>query len=414
MEVENQNISAFDASKIRNQFPILNQTIGKYPLVYLDNAATTQKPLSVIEKINDYYLRYNANIHRGAHFMANLGTAEYERSRRLIQQFIKAETPDQVIFTKGTTEGINLIASGLGKFWLKPGDEILISAMEHHANIVPWQMICEQTDATLKVIPILDSGELDLDAANKLFSDRTKVFSMVYVSNSLGTINPVHELVKSAQNVGAVTIVDCAQAVGHFPIDVQEIGADFIVFSGHKLFGPTGIGVLYGNREWLEKLPPYQGGGEMIKEVRFEKTTYNELPFKFEAGTPNIADGIGLGAAIEFLQNLDRKAIEEYEKGLLERTNSIFAEIPGIRFFGTAKHKASVVSFLINGTHPSDVGTLLDQFGIAVRTGHHCCQPLMNRFQIPGTVRVSLSFYNTFEEINFLGKSLLKVVKMLS
>ncbi len=399
---------------IRNQFPILNQMVGKHPLVYFDNAATTQKPESVIQSLVDYYRNYNANIHRGAHYLADKGTTAYEASRKKIQQFISAETPEQVIFTKGTTEGINLIASGLAKSYLKAGDEILITGMEHHANIVPWQMACEQSGAVLKVIPVLDNGELDLEAAEKLMSEKTKVFSMVYISNALGTINPAKELIAKAARLGAITVLDCAQAVGHFVINVQELGMDFAVFSGHKMFGPTGIGILYGKKARLEALPPYQGGGEMIKEVTFEKTTYNELPFRFEAGTPNIADGIGLGFAVDFIQSLDREMVEAHENELLTLATDIVSQTPGLRIIGQAAHKASVVSFVSDKAHPSDIGTLLDQYGIAVRTGHHCCQPLMSRFGVPGTVRVSLSFYNTKEELEIFARHLNKVMSMLA
>ncbi len=307
-----------------------------------------------------------------------------------------------------------MVASGLSKFWLKAGDEILISEMEHHANIVPWQMACEQTGAVLKVIPIVENGDLNLEKANELISERTKVLSVVLVSNSLGTINPVEELVKKAKSVGAITLIDAAQAVGHFSVDVQAIGCDFLVLSGHKLLGPTGVGILYGNRNWLEKLPPFQGGGEMIKEVTFEKTTYNELPFKFEAGTPNIADVIAMGAALDYFNGLDRAAVEAYEFKLLELGSQLIQQFPEVQLIGTSKNKAAVISFLVKGTHPSDVGTLLDQFGVAVRTGHHCCQPVMKRLGIPGTVRVSLSFYNTEEEIQSMAGYLKKVIAMLT
>lgn len=402
-----------DLVSIRNDFPILNQKIGKYPLIYFDNGATTQKPVSVIQSIEKYYLSYNANIHRGAHYLADKGTTAFEGSREKIRNFINAESIEQVIFTKGTTESINIVASGLAKSKLKPGDEILITGMEHHANIVPWQMACEQSGAVLKVIPVLENGELDLHSANKLLSEKTKVLAFVYVSNSLGTINPAKELVAKAKTFGALTLVDCAQAVGHFAVDVQDLDADFVAFSGHKMFGPTGIGILYGKKEQLEALPPFQGGGEMIKEVRFEKTTYNELPFKFEAGTPNIADGIALGVAVDYIQSLDRQAIEAHENELLNLATQIIESKPGLRIIGNAEHKASVVSFVSDKAHPSDLGTLLDQYGIAVRTGHHCCQPLMHRFEIPGTVRISLSFYNTKAELESFSLHLDKVLNML-
>lgn len=403
----------FDVQAIRAHFPILGTKVGKYNLVYFDNAATTQKPVSVLETLDEYYRTCNANIHRGAHFLADKGTTAFENSRKKIGNFIGAESPEQVIFTKGTTEGINLIASGLSKGFLKKGDEILITGMEHHANIVPWQMACEQTGAVLKVIPVLENGELDLDAFEKLLGEKTKVLSFVYVSNALGTINPAEAMLKKAASLGALTVLDCAQAVGHFRPDVQKLGCDFAVFSGHKMFGPTGIGILYGKRERLEALPPYQGGGEMIREVTFEKTTYNELPFKFEAGTPNIADAIALGTAVDFIQNLDYEGMAAHEEELLQSATRIIEAQSGLRIIGTAKNKASVVSFVAENTHPSDLGTLLDQYGIAVRTGHHCCQPLMQRFKVPGTVRVSLSLYNTPEELEFFGQALSKVMGML-
>jgi cysteine desulfurase/selenocysteine lyase len=403
----------FDVQEIRAHFPILGTKVGKYDLVYFDNAATTQKPVSVIETLDEYYRTYNANIHRGAHFMADKGTTAFENSRKKIQEFIGAESPEQVIFTKGTTEGINLIASGLSKGFLKKGDEILVTEMEHHANIVPWQMACEQTGAVLRVVPVLENGELDLDAFEKLLGEKTRVLSFVYVSNALGTINPAEYMLRKAAEYDLITILDCAQAVGHFRIDVQKLTCDFAVFSGHKMYGPTGIGILYGKKERLEALPPYQGGGEMIKEVSFEKTTYNELPFKFEAGTPNIADGIALGTAVDFIMGLDAVAVAAHEHDLLGRATEIIENVPGIKILGKAANKASVVSFTAENAHPSDIGTLLDQFGIAVRTGHHCCQPLMKRFEIPGTVRVSLSLYNTHEELEFFAQALSRVMGML-
>jgi cysteine desulfurase/selenocysteine lyase len=411
MEDRNQTL---DLVSIRNDFPILNQKIGKFPLIYFDNGATTQKPLSVIQSIENYYKTYNANIHRGAHFLADKGTTAFEGSREKVRNFLNAESAEQIVFTKGTTESFNIVASGLAKSYLKPGDEILITGMEHHANIVPWQMACETSGAVLKVITVLDNGELDMEAADKLLTEKTKVLSFVYVSNSLGTINPAKELIQKAQKLGAIAMLDCAQAVGHFEVDVQDLGADFIAFSGHKMFGPTGIGILYGKRNRLEALPPFQGGGEMIKEVTFEKTTYNELPFKFEAGTPNIADGIALGTSIDYIQSLDRQTVEAHELELLRIATEIIQNKPGLRIIGTAKHKASVVSFVSDHAHPSDLGTLLDQYGIAVRTGHHCCQPLMRRFEIPGTVRISLSFYNTKEELEAFSRHLDKVLGMLA
>lgn len=404
----------FDVEAIRAQFPILHQNIGKNPLIYFDNAATTQKPQSVIDSLSDYYTGYNANIHRGAHYMADKATRIFESSREKIRQYINAESTEQIIFTRGTTEGINLVASGLAKNYLKPGDEILITGMEHHSNIVPWQMACERSGAVLKVIPVLQDGSLDLDSAHKLLTSKTKVLSMVYISNSLGTVNPAKDLIRKAKSVGAITVLDAAQAVGHFSPDVQDLDCDFMAFSSHKMFGPTGIGVLYGKREALENLPPYQGGGEMIKEVSFEKTTYNDLPFKFEAGTPNIADGIAFGAAIDFLNSLDRPAALAHEAELLEYGMALLTDIPEVRLIGTAPEKVAVLSFVSDLAHPSDIGTLLDQYGIAVRTGHHCCQPLMKRFEVPGTVRVSLSLYNTKEELDSFARHLKKVLQMLA
>lgn len=404
----------FDVNAIRAQFPLLHQQIGKNPLVYFDNAATTQKPKSVIRALTEYYEGYNANIHRGAHYLADKATRIFESTREKARQYINAESPSQIIFTRGTTEGINLVASGLAQSLLKPGDEILITGMEHHSNIVPWQMACERTGAVLKVIPVLQDGTLDLGKAEQLLTERTKVFSLVYISNSLGTVNPAKELLAKAKSVGAITVLDAAQAVGHFSPDVQDLTCDFMVFSGHKMFGPTGIGILYGTTRALEDLPPYQGGGEMIKEVTFEKTTYNELPFKFEAGTPNIADGIALGAAFDFLQNLDRPAAANHEADLLEYGTQLLIDIPEVQMIGTAPDKVPVLSFVTTTAHPADIGTLLDQYGIAVRTGHHCCQPLMNRFEIPGTVRASLSLYNTREELDIFADRLRKVIRMLT
>lgn len=408
------DLQKLDIALLRSQFPILHQKVGKYDLIYFDNAATTQKPVAVIQSLVEYYQTYNANIHRGAHYLADKGTTAFEAARQKVRQFIHAGKPEEVIFTKGTTESINLVASGLAKGYLKPGDEILISGMEHHANIVPWQMACSQSGAVLKVIPVLDDGSLDLDQFYKLVSEKTKVLAFVYVSNAMGTINPAEEMIAYAKKFGALTLLDCAQAVGHFPIDVQSLNCDFAAFSGHKMFGPTGIGILYGKSAELENLPPYQGGGEMIKEVTFEQTTFNELPFKFEAGTPNIADGIALGEAVAFMQQLDRAGIEGHERLLLEKATSIIESFPELRIIGNASQKASVVSFVCENAHPSDIGTLLDQYGVAVRTGHHCCQPLMRRFQVPGTVRVSLSIYNTLEELDYFEQHLRKVLKLLS
>lgn len=405
---------AFRAEALREQFPILKTRVGKYPLIYFDNAATTQKPERVIEAVAGYYRHTNANIHRGAHFLADKGTEAFENARKKVASLIGAESPEQVIFTRGTTESINMVAWGLSVTRLRPGDEVLITGMEHHANIVPWQMACERSGATLRVIPVLDSGELDMDQARRLIHEKTRVLSLVYVSNSLGTVNPVAPLLKMAREAGAVTLLDCAQAVGHFTIDAAGLDADFLAFSGHKMFGPTGTGILYGRREQLEALPPMQGGGEMIREVRFEKTTWNDLPFRLEAGTPHISGVIGLGEAADFLMSMNRHEAEKWEKDLLARAMHIIGAIPGLRVIGRAQDRVSVVSFVSEKAHPSDIGTLLDGFGVAVRTGHHCCQPLMHRFDIPGTVRVSLSLYNTPEEVDRFGEYLEKTLAMLA
>lgn len=406
-------IPAASISEIREQFPLLRQMAGKNPLIYFDNAATSQKPEFVIGAIDAYYREYNANIHRGAHFLADKGTLAYEAARECIRGFINADDKSEVIFTAGTTAGLNMLASGFALSLLKEGDEVLLSEMEHHANIVPWQMACERSGAVIKVIPVTEEGELDQEAAAQLITEKTRVLSLVHVSNALGTINPVIDLVKMAKAAGAVTILDCAQSIAHFRPDVQALGADFIVFSGHKVFGPTGIGVLWGRKEKLENLPAFLGGGEMIKEVRFEKTTYNELPFRLEAGTPHIAGGIGLGAAIQWYQSQNHQLLMQQEENLLRKATGIIQSQKGLRIIGTAAHKASVVSFVSEKAHPSDIGTLLDQQGIAVRTGHHCCQPLMRRFNVPGTVRVSLSFYNLEEELILFEKALGRVMKML-
>jgi cysteine desulfurase/selenocysteine lyase len=406
-------IPAGSISDIREQFPVLKQMVGKNPLIYFDNAATSQKPEFVIQAIDAYYREYNANIHRGAHYLADKGTMAYEAAREVIREFIGAADSSEVIFTAGTTAGLNMLASGLSQILLKKGDEILLSEMEHHANIVPWQMACERSGAVIKVIPLSEEGDLDTEAASQLIGEKTKVLSLVHVSNALGTINPVKDLLKKAKAAGAVTILDCAQSVAHFRPDVQATGADFMVFSGHKVFGPTGTGILWGRKEMLENLPPFMGGGEMIKEVRFEKTTYNNLPFRLEAGTPHIAGGIGLGAAIQWYQSQNHQMLAEQEERLLKKATEIIQSHQGLRIIGTAAQKVSVVSFVSNKAHPSDIGTLLDQQGIAVRTGHHCCQPLMRRYNVPGTVRISLAFYNSEQELEAFEKSLARVLNML-
>lgn len=402
----------FDIKKIRSDFPILSQKINGKDLVYFDNAATTQKPQIVIDSLSDYYQNMNANIHRGIHSLAERATAEFESTREKVKNFINAPSVEQVIFTRGTTESINLVANSFGSF-LKAGDEIIISTMEHHSNIVPWQMICEQKGAILKVIPINDNGEIIFEEYQKLLSEKTKIVAVVHVSNALGTINPIEEIIKEAHRFGAVVLIDGAQSVSHLEIDVQALDVDFFVFSGHKLFCPTGIGVLYGRKSLLEKMPPYQGGGEMIKEVSFAKTTFNELPYKFEAGTPNIADTIALKIGIEYLENIGKSITSNYENELLAYCNEVLSQFEEVQFVGTSKHKVSVCSFVMKGLHPQDIGMILDSEGIAVRTGHHCTQPLMQRFNIPGTVRASFAFYNTKEEIDKLGLGLKKVIRML-
>lgn len=390
---------AFNVRAIREQFPALSQKIYNKNLIYFDNGATSQKPAMVLDAINQYYSKDNANIHRGVHFMSQHATTEYETARKTIQHYIHAKSSDEIIFTKGTTDGINLIASSYGEL-LTEGDEILITAMEHHSNIVPWQMLCQRKKLTLKVAPINLKGELITEEFDRLLTDKTKLVSVTHISNTLGTINPIAEIVKKAHAVGAKVVVDGAQSIQHMAIDLQALDCDFFVFSGHKVFGPTGIGVLYGKEALLEKMPPYQGGGDMIAKVTFERTTYNELPFKFEAGTPHIAGGICLGKAFEFLNGLDLQAIQTYEKEITEYAQDLLDTFEDLSIIGEAKHKTSVVSFSIKGIHPFDIGTLLDKQGIAVRTGHHCTQPLMDFFKIPGTIRASFAFYNTKEEID--------------
>ena len=399
--------------QIRADFPILHQEVNGKPLVYLDNGATTQKPKVVIDAIADYYRTTNSNVHRGAHTLSDQATQMFEDARITLQGFLNAAKSEEIIWTRGTTESINLVAQTWVRSNVTEGDEIIISGMEHHSNIVPWQMVCEQTGAILKVIPVLDDGSLDYDGYLKLLSAKTKFVSVVHVSNALGTLNPVEDIIREAQKVGAKTLIDGAQAVAHWDIDVQALDCDFYAFSGHKLFGPTGLGVLYGKEALLNAMPPYQGGGEMILHVSFDKTTYNVLPYKFEAGTPNIAGAIGMAAAIKYLQGLDRTVLAKHEDALLARANELAAKTDGIRLIGTSDKKASVFSFLIEGAHPHDVGTLLDQQGIAVRTGHHCAMPVMEQFEIPGTVRASFTFYNTLEEVDALFKAIEKVKMFL-
>jgi cysteine desulfurase/selenocysteine lyase len=402
-----------DIEQIRADFPILHQQVNGKPLVYLDNGATTQKPQVVIDAIANYYRTTNSNVHRGAHTLSDQATQMFEDARITMQKFLNAAKSEEIIWTRGTTDSINLVAQTWVRSNVKAGDEIIISGMEHHSNIVPWQMVCEQTGAILKVIPVLDDGSLDYDGYLKLLSDKTKFVAVVHVSNALGTLNPVEDIIREAHKVGAKTLIDGAQAVAHWDIDVQALDCDFYAFSGHKLFGPTGLGVLYGKEALLNAMPPYQGGGEMILHVSFEKTTYNVLPYKFEAGTPNIAGAIAMAAAVDYLNGLDRIALAKHEDALLARANELAAQTDGIRLIGTSKNKASVFSFLIEGAHPHDVGTLLDQQGIAVRTGHHCAMPVMEQFKIPGTVRASFTFYNTLEEVDALFKAIEKVKMFL-
>lgn len=400
-------------TQIRADFPILKQIVNGKPLVYFDNAATSQKPQIVIDAISSYYAEINANIHRGVHKLSQLATEAYELSRQKIQNHINAQFPHEVLFTSGTTHGVNLVANGFASI-LNAGDEILVSAMEHHSNIVPWQMLCEKTGAVLRVIPMNQEGELIMDAYDQLLSDKTKIVTVNHISNALGSINPIKDMIRKAHQFGAAVFIDGAQAVPHIQPDVQDLDCDFYVFSGHKICGPTGTGILYGKESWLNKLPPYQGGGEMIAEVTFEKTTYADLPHKFEAGTPNIAGGIVLGTAIDYMNSVGFENIQQQEKVLLEYGTQKLLEIDGLKIYGTAKQKTSVISFNIDGIHPYDIGAILDKMGIAVRTGHHCAQPIMQFFDIPGTVRASFSFYNTTQEIDAMVAAVKKAKMMLS
>jgi cysteine desulfurase/selenocysteine lyase len=404
--------SPFSVHAIRELFPALRQQVYGKQLIYFDNGATSQKPQVVLDTLQKYYALENANIHRGVHYLSQQATSAYEQARRTIQTYIGAKSPDEIIFTKGTTDAINLVAFSFGEL-LKAGDEILITAMEHHSNIVPWQLLCERKGCVLKVVPITKKGELDLDAFDTLLNERTKLLAITHISNTLGTINPVQDLIQKAHRVGAKVLLDGAQSIQHLQIDVKQLDCDFYCFSGHKVFGPTGIGILYGKEEILEKMPPYQGGGDMIAKVTFERTTYNTLPLKFEAGTPHIAGAIGLGSAIEFLYSLDLEAAAAHELELTKYAQGILDTFEGLHIIGEAKNKTSVVSFTIDNMHPFDLGTLLDKQGIAVRTGHHCTQPLMDFFQIPGTVRASFAFYNTKEEIDTFVAALERSMQIL-
>lgn len=394
---------------IRNQFPLLQQRVNGKPLVYLDNAATTQKPRSVLKAVDTYYRQQNANVHRGSHHLSDLATGQFEDARRTVQRFLNASNEKEIIWTRGTTEGVNLIAQSFARPMLKPGDEILLSELEHHANIVPWQMVAEQTGATIRVIPIRENGDLDLAAFDSLLNSKTRILSLTHISNALGTINPVAGLIRKARQNGTFVVIDGAQAVSHLEVDVQRLDCDFYLFSGHKLFGPTGIGVLYGRQTLLEGMPPWQGGGEMIEKVSFSGTSYNQLPFKFEAGTPNIAGALGLAEAIRFLQLQDRRALAAHERSLMQKAIKLCSTIPGFNRIGTPTAGTSILSFQLASHHQQDVGLLLDQQGIAVRTGHHCAMPLMERLQLPGTVRASFCFYNTEQEVEHFAQSLLEI-----
>lgn len=404
--------SAFDVDRYRKDFPVLQQKMHGKPLVYLDNAATTQKPQAVIEALNRYYFAENANIHRGIYHLSQQATDAYETAREKVRQFIQAPAVEEIIFVRGTTEGINLAAQTYGRAFIKSGDEILVTGMEHHSNIVPWQILCGQSGAKLVVAPINDNGELILESYKQLLSSKVKFVAVAHVSNALGTVNPVKELIRLAHERKIPVLVDGAQAVPHMPVNVRDLDADFYAFSGHKIFGPTGIGILYGKSRLLEVMPPYQGGGDMISAVTFEKTVYNKIPYKFEAGTPHIAGVIGLGRALDYLSEIGMERIAAYEKDLLEYAQEALLKIKGLRFVGTAKEKASVLSFVLEDIHPHDIGTILDRHGVAIRAGHHCAMPVMERFNVPATARASLAFYNTREEIDALVKALYNVLEV--
>ena len=403
----------FDVEQVRKDFPILGRSVNGSPLTYLDSGASSQKPKQVIDRVSDYYTREHANIHRGVHHLSQQATQAYEDAREIIRGFLNAQHSHEILFTKGTTDGINLVASSFGRKFLQAGDEVIISTMEHHSNIVPWQMICEERGAKVRVIPINRAGELDMTAYAEMLNDRTKLVAVVHVSNTLGTINPVQEMISLAHQQDVPVLLDGAQAVPHMHVDVQALDVDFYAFSAHKVFGPTGVGILYGKEDLLNSMPPYQGGGDMIEKVTFEKTTYNTLPHKFEAGTPNIADGIAFGSAIEYYCQFDEVEIEAHEQDILEYATRKLEEIEGVAIVGTAGHKASVISFNLDGAHPFDVGTILDQLGIAVRTGHHCTQPLMDFYGIPGTVRASFAMYNNRDDVDVLVAGVKRAAKML-
>ena len=408
------NVTDYDVEQVRRDFPILQQQVYGHPLVYLDNAATSQKPRAVIDAIAHYYERGNANIHRGVHYLSEHATSEHEAARRTVQQFVNAADKREIIFVRSATEGINLVAQTYGRTNVNADDEVLITAMEHHSNIVPWQMLCDEKGAKLRVLPINERGELLLDELPKLLTPKTKIFAFTHVSNALGTINPAKQMIAMAHGHGVPVIIDGAQAAPHLKLDMQELDADFYVFSGHKVYGPTGIGVLYGKLNLLEAMPPYQGGGDMIRSVTFEKTLYNDLPYKFEAGTPDIAGAIGLGAALNYVEHLGLDNIAAYEHELLTYATEALTAIPGVRIVGTSAHKAAVISFVIEGIHPHDIGTILDREGIAVRTGHHCAQPVMQFFRVPATARASFALYNSRDEIDRLVKGIEKVKEVFA
>ena len=412
MTAKAKTLPAYDADRLRQDFPILHTTVHGKPLIYLDNAATAQKPQAVLDAIRHYYEAENANVHRGVHFLSETATQEFEAARAKVARFIHANAPEEVVFVRGATEGINLVANSFLRPRLKRGDEVIVSEMEHHSNIVPWQMACEATGAHLKVIPINDDGELRFDEFLRILGPSTKFIAVGHVSNALGTVNPVKRIVDAAHGLGIPVLVDGAQAVPHAPVDVQALGCDFYVFSGHKMYGPTGIGVLWGKREHLEAMPPWQGGGDMIRSVTFAKTTYNDVPFKFEAGTPNIEGAIGLGAAVDYLSGIGMEAVAAHEKDLLQYATKRLTAIKGVRILGNAKDKAAVISFVVEGVHPHDVGSLLDREGVAVRTGHHCAQPVMDRYGVPATSRASFGLYNTRADVDVFIAALEKVVAM--
>lgn len=410
----NINEEILNIEKIRNDFPILKQLIHNKPLCYLDNAASTQKPQIVIDTINDFYSTTNSNIHRGVHYLSEKSTQAFENARIKVKDFINAKSEKEIIFTSGTTASINLVAQSFGRKYLNEDDEIIVTTMEHHSNIVPWQLLCDEKNANLKVVKINDIGELLLDSLNDLISEKTKLISVMHVSNTLGTINPIKEIIKIAHQNNVPVLLDAAQSIQHIEIDVQELDCDFLAFSGHKIYGPTGIGILYGKENLLDEMPPFMGGGDMISKVTFEETTFNELPFKFEAGTSNIAGAIGLGAAIDYVKSIGIKNIKEYETNLLNAATDAVKEIPGIKIIGNAKEKTSVLSFVIDNIHPHDIGTFLDFEGVAIRTGHHCTQPLMDFFKIPATSRASFAFYNTLEEVEQLTIALKKTIEVFN